>query len=118
MGFFDILASPFVSIGNGIVIDPVYKSVIKPVYKSVLKPVYNSVIKPVGAAVGRVAGKALGTAEHMTDNALDFSEQFQKKNQDLVGGAQDAALSLEGLLKNPLVLIGGGVLALAVVSKI
>ena len=100
------------------VIDPVYKHIIKPVYKSVLKPVYTSVIKPVGAAIGRVAGKALGTAEHMTDNALDFSEKFQKGSQDLVTGAQGVGLSLEGLLKNPLVLIGGGVLALAVVSKI
>jgi hypothetical protein len=118
------LSSVVHTVGSGLksikkeVLDPVYKSVIKPVYKSVIKPVYKSVVKPAGKLVSRVGGKILSTGEHMVDNGLDFSEKFTKGNQDLALGAQKGVGGLIDVLSNPLVMIGGGILALVLVTKI
>jgi hypothetical protein len=80
--------------------------------------VYKAVVKPVVKVAGRILGKAASTGEHMVDNALDFSEKFTKGNQDLALGAQKGLGGLVNVLSNPLVMIGGGILALVVVTKL
>ena len=87
------------------------KSVVKPiahavghaakaVVNKVIKPVFNKVIKPVAKATvsavksgGKLVGKVATTAVNRIDNTMTF-------------------------LSNPLVLIGGGVVALMVLSRV
>lgn len=114
------LSSAVHTIGSGLssVAKPVYNSVLKPVYEKAVKPVYEKVVKPVGEGAVKVVGKAAETGEHLVENALDFSQKFAKGNQDLALQGQKDLGTLAKLLENPLVMIGGGILALVVVSKI
>jgi hypothetical protein len=118
------LSSAVHTVGSGLksikksVLDPVYKSVIKPVYNSVIKPVYKSVVKPAGKLISRVGGKVISTGEHMIDNGLDFSERFQKGTQDLGVKGLNSAGTFMDLLSNPLVMIGGGILGIVVLTKL
>ena len=121
MGFFDFVTAPFEAIGHGLskvvktvgkglstvynkVLKPavnfVGNKVLKPVYKKVIKPVFNKVIKPVFDKGMKVLDKGIDTGMKMADLGVKTATGFSK------------------ILTNPIMLIGGGILAVVVLTKI
>ena len=94
---------------------------LKPAHSSGLSkitaPLYKT-FKPTGERLERIFTKATDTGEHFVTGGLDFTDRFISKARGGVLNLEDGALNLTSLLKNPMVLIGGGILVLVVVSKI
>ena len=132
MGLFDnifnTIGSGLSSVGHSLgsdltklvspVVKPFYNTILKPAFDTVIKPAYNQVVKPVGKAIGHIAQKGLETGENLITGGMDFSQKFVDKGRQGILNVEDGAVNLTKLLSNPLVLIGGGILALVVVSKI
>jgi hypothetical protein len=121
MGFFDFIAAPFKAIGSGLstvvktvgsglskvynaAIKPVgefiYNKALKPVYNKVLKPVFNGVVKPVFDGGMKVFNKSIDAGTKMMDLGVSTATGFSK------------------ILTNPIMLIGGGILAIVVLTKV
>ena len=121
MGFFDIISAPFKAIGSGLskvtkfvgsglskvynaVVKPVgdfvYKKVIKPVFGKVIKPVFDKVVKPVFDGGMKIFNKGINASTKMMDLGVSTATGFSK------------------ILTNPIMLIGGGILAVVVLTKI
>jgi hypothetical protein len=83
----------------------------------VFKPVYKHVLKPIGKAVGRIGKTALDKGEHFVEGGLDFSSKVVDKGRQAGLNIADAGANLTSFLKNPLVLIGGGLVVLMVVTR-
>lgn len=96
------LPGAFKSAGTGF-----YEHVLHPVYDKVIEPAYHKIIEPVVDKGGQILGKVADTAEHTLDNA--------SKLQD---AAVNAAGGIGSFLSNPLYIIIGGVIAVAIVSKV
>jgi len=114
------LSSAVHTVGSGL--SSIAKRVVTPIYNKVIKPAYNKVVKPVFNGVMRIGGKALATGEHIVTGGLDFGEKFVAQGEQNALGLQKGlggmTNTLTNLLSNPLVMIGGGVLALVVVTKL
>jgi hypothetical protein len=80
-------------------------------------PLYKHVLKPVGQTVGRIGKKTLDTGEHFIEGGLDFSQRFVDKSRQAGLNIADAGTNLTSFLKSPLVLIGGGLVVLMVVTR-
>ena len=80
------------------------KKVVEPVFNEVVKPVttdvYGGLVKPVIGATGQVGGQLIRTGGN-----------FVEKSTENI-------LNLQGLISNPIFLLGVGVVAIILVPKI
>jgi hypothetical protein len=83
----------------------------------VLNPVYKSVVKPVGQSIGRIFKKTTDASERIVSDGLDFSQRFVGRAQKGALNLEEGALNLTSFLKNPLILIGGGLVVLTIVTR-
>lgn len=113
MGFFDIISAPFKAVGSGLSkvtsfvgsgLTKVYNSVVKPVGEFVInkaiKPVFNKVVKPVFDGGMKVFNSGVNATTKMMDLGVNTATGFSK------------------ILTSPIMLIGGGILAIVVLTKI
>jgi hypothetical protein len=90
----------------------------KGIYNKALKPLYTKVIKPVGKGIYRIGSKAASKGEDYVEGGIDFSSNLVDKGRGTLSNVADGAMNLSGFLKNPLVMIGAGLVVLVVVTKI
>ena len=103
MGFSDFLdgaSSFFRGAGNGIISG--FKGIVSPFSDTI-----TNISKPVVSIVSKIGG----TAERVLDRGVDLADR-------LATSSVNTFSSITSFLSNPLVMVGGAVLALIVVSKV
>lgn len=99
MGFFDSIGDFFKDDIYGKILKPV----VEPVFDDVIKPVVGDVyqaVKPIIGATGQVGAQVIRTGGNFVERSTENM------------------LNLQGLISNPIFLIGVGVVAIILVPKI
>ena len=103
------------------VVKPSYKAVVKPAYKAVVKPAYTEALRPVAVAtfneVKHYGGKAQDFADANIDTAIGFQKALTRTTQSVAEAGEGLGNFLQNGLSWYLVLGGGAIVALVVLTR-
>ena len=98
-----------------------FKGVVKPTYKAVVKPTYTDAIRPVAVAaaneVKHFGGKAQDFADANIDTAIGFQKALTRTTQSVAEAGEGLGNFLENGISWYLVLGGGALVALVVLTR-